>query len=93
MRSRAAQAKRAEIRKQNRPESDMEAFFQEERQMDQRQFAGEKFIGKVGAFEGARYEAQGFYRPEADCIMFTRSDRFCAVCRRALTRVIDSYVK
>ena len=93
MRSRAAQAKRAEIRKQNRPESDMEALFQEERQMDQRQFPSEKYFGKVGAFEGARYEAQGFFRPEVDCIMFTRSEQFCAVCRRALTRVIDSYVR
>jgi len=25
--------------------------------------------------------------------MFTRSEQFCAVCRRALTRVIDSYVR
>lgn len=92
-RSRAAQARRAEIRKQNRPESDMEALFQEERQMDQRQFPAETFFGKVGAFEGARYEAQGFYRPEVDCIMFTRSKRFCAVCRRAISRVIDTYVR
>jgi hypothetical protein len=92
-RSRAAQAKRAEIRKQNRPEADMEALFQEERQMDQRQFPSEKYFGRVGAFEGARYEAQGFYRPEVDCIMFTRSEQFCAVCRRAITRVIDSYAR
>jgi hypothetical protein len=28
---------------------------------------------------------------EADCIMFTRSDFFCEVCRRALDRVIDTY--
>jgi hypothetical protein len=92
-RSRAAQQKRAEIRKQNRPEADMEALFQEERQMDQRQFPTEKYFGKVGAFEGARDEAQGFYRPEVDCIMFTRSEQFCAVCRRALIRVIDSYTR
>ena len=52
--------------------------------MDERQFPAEKFAGKVGAFEGASYEAQGFYRPEADCIMFTRSEAFCAVCRRAI---------
>jgi hypothetical protein len=91
-RSRAAQQRRAEIRKQNRPEADMEALFQEERQMDQRQFPAEKYFGTVGAFEGARYEAQGFYRPEVDCIMFTRSEQFCAVCRRAITRVIDTYV-
>jgi hypothetical protein len=93
MRSRAAQAKRAEIRKQGRPESDREALFQEERQMDQRQFPNETYAGKVGAFEGARYEAQGFYRPEVDCIMFTRSEEFCAVCRRAISRVIDTYLR
>jgi hypothetical protein len=48
--------------------------------------------GKVGAFEGAAYEAKGLYRPAADCIMFTR-DRvgFCPVCRRAISRVIDEY--
>jgi len=93
MRSRAAQAKRAEIRKQNRPEADMEALFEEERQMDRRQFPAEAHFGKVGAFEGARYEAQGFYRPEVDCIMFTRSEAFCEVCRRAISRVIDTHVK
>ena len=47
--------------------------------------------GMVGAFEGARYEATGYYRPEANCIMFTRADFFCAVCRRALEQVIDTY--
>ena len=46
----------------------------------------------VGAFEGAMYEAKGYYRPQADCIMFTRDDvGFCAVCRRAIERVIDLY--
>ena len=48
----------------------------------------------VGAFEGAAYEARGLYRPEADCIMFTR-DRvgFCRVCRRAISRIIDLYAR
>jgi hypothetical protein len=48
----------------------------------------------VGAFEGAMYEAKGYYRPQADCIMFTRNMRgFCAACRRAIERVIDQYAK
>jgi hypothetical protein len=48
--------------------------------------------GKVGAFEGAMYEASGYYRPQADCIMFTRDEvGFCAVCRRAIAQVIDLY--
>ena len=38
------------------------------------------------------YEARGYYRPQADCIMFTRNAvPFCAVCRRAISRVIDLY--
>lgn len=50
------------------------------------------FAGKVGAFEGAGYEAKGLYRGEADCIMFSRNPvGFCRVCRRAINRVIDTY--
>ena len=46
----------------------------------------------VGAFEGAMYQARGYYRPQADCVMFTRNEvPFCAVCRRALSTVIDLY--
>jgi hypothetical protein len=47
--------------------------------------------GRVGAFEGARYESRGYYRPEENCLMFTRTDYFCAVCRRAIEKVIDGY--
>ena len=47
-----------------------------------------------GAFEGALYEARGYYRPEADCIMFTRDNvPFCRVCQRAIARVIDLYTR
>jgi hypothetical protein len=41
--------------------------------------------------EGAMYEARGYYRPEIDCVMFSRTDPFCAVCRRAIERIIDLY--
>jgi hypothetical protein len=38
------------------------------------------------------YEARGYYRPQTDCIMFTRDEvGFCAVCRRAIEKVIDLY--
>lgn len=83
--------RRAQIRAENRPESEMEALFRENREWEIRFFAGEKYAGKVGAFEGAMYEAKGYYRPEIDCIMFTRSQTFCAVCRRVIERVIDLY--
>jgi hypothetical protein len=46
----------------------------------------------VGVFEGAMYQAKGYYRSQVDCIMFTRDEvGFCAVCRRAIERIIDLY--
>lgn len=83
--------RRAKIRADNRPEEEMEALFRENRDYEIKLFAKEKYAGKVGAFEGANYEAKGYYRPQVDCIMFTRSPDFCAVCRRAIERVIELY--
>ena len=46
----------------------------------------------VKAVKGAGYEAQGLYRPSADCIMFTRDEvGFCSVCAAAIERIIDLY--
>ena len=50
------------------------------------------FAGKVGAFEDANYEAHGYFRPQDDCLMFTRDAvPFCAVCRRAIETILDLY--
>jgi hypothetical protein len=87
----AIQKRRSEIRKQKLPESVMEALFREELKHEQAMFAKEKYARKVGAFEGSIYEAKGYYRPEADCIMFTRSNHFCAVCRRAIEQIVSLY--
>jgi hypothetical protein len=87
------QAKRREIRSQNRPESEMNALFATELQAEDALFAREKYANKVGAFEGANYEAKGYYRPQVDCIMFTRHMNFCAVCKRSIERVIDLYTR
>ncbi len=87
------QKRRGQIRAERRPEEVMEALFREELEHEQSMFSGEKYAGRVGAFEGANYEAKGFYRPEVDCIMFTRTNHFCAVCRRAIERVIDMYAR
>jgi hypothetical protein len=89
--SREIQRRRREIRSQNRPEQEMDALFREELAHEKNMFARGKYANRVGAFEGANYEAKGFYRPQVDCIMFTRTDTFCAVCRRAIERVIDLY--
>ena len=91
-RSREIQAERRKIRAERRPESDMDALFRRQRDEEEARLGAEPYAGKVGAFEGANYEAKGYFRPQVDCIMFTR-DRvpFCAVCRRAIERVIDLY--
>ncbi|HWS85589.1 MAG TPA: IgA Peptidase M64 [Pyrinomonadaceae bacterium] len=91
--SNGIQQRRRQIRAERKPEEVMEALFREELEHEGRMFKQEKYAGRVGAFEGANYEARGFYRPEVDCIMFTRTDRFCAVCRRAIGRVIDMYAR
>ena len=90
--SRAIQERRREIRKRNAPEEEMNALFLEQRAFEEKLLSGAKYADAVGAFEGANYEARGLYRPEVDCIMFTR-DRvgFCRVCQRAISRIIDLY--
>jgi hypothetical protein len=90
---RDTQARRKQIRAERRPESDMDALFREEQARATRMFAQEKFRDAVGAFRGANYDAQAYYRPQLDCIMFTRDPvPFCRVCEAALERTIDSYV-
>ena len=89
---RGIQARRRTIRLAGRPEADMDELFLEQQLEETRMLSAERYAGSVGAFEGAMYEARGFYRPEVDCVMFTRNEvPFCAVCRRALLRVIDLY--
>jgi hypothetical protein len=89
-RAKEFQEKRRRIRAANRPEAEMDALFREQQEAETKLLGAARHTGKVGAFEGANYEATGFYRPQVDCVMFTRDPvPFCAVCRRALDRVID----
>lgn len=51
-----------------------------------------EFWGRVGVYEGAGYAAQGLYRPELDCLMFTKGTKpFCKVCEAAVLRTILYY--
>jgi len=88
---REIQTRRRQIRAQNRPESEMDALFREERRKEDELLAADKYAKNVGAFEGANYETHGYYRPQENCIMFSRHDSFCAVCRRAIERIIAMY--
>jgi hypothetical protein len=86
------QARRKQIRAENRPESVMSALFREEQAQSTRLFARARHAGNVGAFRGANYDARAYYRPQLDCVMFTRNEvPFCRVCQRALDAVIDLY--
>jgi len=87
------QSRRVQLRKEKRPEEEMEALFREELAHEQEMFKTEKHFGQVGAFEGAMYDSHGYYRPEVDCIMFSRTDHFCKVCRRAIENIIAMYSK
>jgi hypothetical protein len=86
------QQRRQKIRAERKPEAEMDALFVSQRDWEEKFLGTQKVSGKVGAFEGANYEARGYYRPQTDCVMFTR-DRvpFCAVCQRGITEVIDLY--
>jgi hypothetical protein len=90
--SRALQKRRAKLRADRRPESEMSALFREEMAFDSALFASSPHARDVGAFQGANYDANAFYRPAIDCIMFTRDNvPFCPVCRHAIEQVIDAY--
>ena len=73
--SRGIQERRRAIRKRNGPEEEMDALFREQRAFEEKLLGTAQHAGAVGAFEGASYEARGLYRPQADCIMFTRDRR------------------
>jgi hypothetical protein len=90
--TRQIQQRRRAIRAANRPEAEMDALFLEEEKRDTALLNEGAHAHVVGAFEGANYEARGYYRPQADCIMFTRDNvPFCAVCRRAIDQILDLY--
>ena len=90
--SRDFQQRRRELREKNAPEAAMNALFREQEAWERSFLGSQRYSGHVGAFEGASYEVKGLYRPEIDCIMFTRNPvGFCRVCRRGIERVIDLY--
>jgi hypothetical protein len=87
------QKERDSLRAAMVPETVMEELFTRQLNQENVYFAKEQYRGKVGAFEGAGYLAKGLYRPQIDCIMYTRRLVFCKVCSRTIENVIDQYVK
>jgi len=92
--SRALQEERRELRETGAPEERLEELFRRERELFTGMLGSQEWAGKVGAFEGAGYQAQGLYRPAVDCVMFTRDEvGYCPVCSEAITRVIDLHTR
>ena len=89
--ARSIQARRQALIDSQAPAAEFDALFEEQREIERELLHVMQHSGHVGAFEGAMYESHGLYRSETDCIMFTRTDYFCRVCRRAIERVIDLY--
>ncbi|KFL36017.1 IgA Peptidase M64 [Arenimonas donghaensis] len=85
------QARRAQLRADQRPESEMSQLFHDEQAFITDLFDGHPHANAVGAFEGANYQATGYYRPQLNCLMFTRTDHFCDVCSDAVEAIIDLY--
>lgn len=53
-----------------------------------------KYEKVIGAFEGAGYADNGVYRPTYDSIMRTfNSDEFNEVCKKAIRKVMNMYIK
>ena len=89
-RQREFQARRKQVRADNRPESEMSALFREERAYTARLLQSSSHAHAVGAFQGAKHDARAYYRAQLDCVMFTRDEvPFCRVCQRALDQAID----
>jgi hypothetical protein len=89
----ALQVTRAQMRVDKAPESEMNALFRYTREYSEKLFAANEYKGSIGAFEGANYQAKGYYRSEQNCLMFTRTDYFCSVCAAAIEKVIDEYTR
>jgi NADH pyrophosphatase NudC (nudix superfamily) len=69
----------------------MSALFKEDLQHSNALFDKAQYRHAIGAFEGANYEASGYYRPAMQCIMFDRSEKFCPVCSDGISDIIDLY--
>jgi hypothetical protein len=85
------QKQRDSLRAAKVPETVMEDLFMRQYKKEDDFFAREVYKDKVGAFEGAGYTPKGMFRPQLDCIMYTRHMHFCKVCQRSISFVMDEY--
>ena len=56
--------------------------------------ADDKYRNVTGLFEGGGYSASGIFRPEMECRMKSNGDKgYCTVCRYAIKKMIEFYIK
>jgi len=89
----SVQERRRKMRADDVPEAEMNELFRYTKNYADNLFSTSEYRNAVGAFEGANYESQGYYRSEQNCLMFTRYEQFCLVCRAAINKVIDEYTQ
>jgi len=89
----ATQKIRAQMRKDNVPESEMNDLFRRNQEVVEELFTDTPYEDVIGAFEGANYQMTGQFRSAQNCIMFTRTTHFCRVCSNAIEAVIDEYTQ
>jgi hypothetical protein len=54
----------------------------------------DKYKDVTGLFEGGGYMTKGIFRPELDCRMKSNGPKgYCPVCREAVRKMIESYLK
>ncbi len=69
-----------------------QALSQKNEEALRRFFRINRYLGQVGAFEGAGYASQGLYRPMLDCLMFSLGIKpYCRVCEEAIAQTIAGY--
>jgi hypothetical protein len=89
----AYQVIRAKMREDDVPEAEMNALFESNQEIVETLFSKAPNRDIVGAFEGANYQSEGYYRSEQNCLMFTRTTHFCQVCSNGIEQVIDQYTQ
>lgn len=51
----------------------------------------EKYLNKIGVFEGGGYVEKGVYRAQQNCMMRALAYPFCGVCQRSIEKMILFY--
>jgi hypothetical protein len=56
--------------------------------------AEDKYLNVTGLFEGGGYSAKGIFRPEINCRMMSNGPKgYCSVCREAVRKMIEFYIR